>query len=83
MATAPVALHARPRWMSRASTAAAGLAGRLLSPHRAALSNLVSIPLTTFGLAAIDVGVFYASTIAGWIVTGISLIVLEHLIADE
>lgn len=83
MATAPVALRTRPRWVSRVSTAAAGLTGRLISPHRAALSNLVSIPLTTFGLACIDTGVFYANGVAGWIVTGLSLIVLEHLIADE
>jgi hypothetical protein len=41
------------------------------------------MPLSVLGYAAIDIGVFRASSIAGWIVTGLSLIWLEYLIADE
>jgi hypothetical protein len=83
MVALPTALRARHRQPSRAWEAVAATTARLVRPHRAALSNLVAIPLTTFGIGCIDTGVFYASFIAGWIVTGLSLIFLEHLIADE
>lgn len=56
---------------------------KILSPARPALTNLISIPLTVAGIGFIDTGVFIASAIAGWIVTGISLLILEHMIADE
>jgi hypothetical protein len=63
--------------------AAAASKKRLSAPHRAVLRRLGEIPLTVGGLGCIDTGVFQASTVAGWIVTGLSLILLEHLIADE
>lgn len=78
-----VTLQKRWRGQAHVPTAVASLARRLVAPHRAALSNLASIPLTTFGLGCICTGVFYASTIAGWIVTGLALIFLEHVIADD
>jgi hypothetical protein len=56
---------------------------RLARPARPVAANLISIPLTLAGYACIDVGVFSASRVAGWIVTGISLMVLEHQIADD
>lgn len=56
---------------------------KLMTPAKPVLANLASIPLTVAGLGCIDCGVFFASTIAGFIITGISLIVLEHLAADE
>lgn len=59
------------------------LGARVIAPHKASLRRLADIPLTVAGVACIDVGVFSANTIAGWIVTGLSLITLEHLIADE
>lgn len=58
-------------------------AEKLMTPAKPVLVNLASIPLTVAGIGLIDVGVFYASTIAGFIITGITLIVLEHLAADE
>lgn len=45
--------------------------------------NLAQVPFTVAGIACVDVGVFVASAVAGWIVTGLSLILLELLIADE
>ena len=57
------------------TTARAGL--RRLA-HRLAPSAL-----TISGLGCIDVGVFTANTVAGWICTGISLLVLEYRIDDE
>lgn len=58
-------------------------AGRWLSPAKPVLANLAASPLFVSGLACVDAGVFLASTIAGLIVTGGSLILLEHVIADE
>jgi hypothetical protein len=34
--------------------------------------------LSIAGLGCIDTGVFQANTVAGWIVTGLSLLVLEY-----
>jgi len=58
-------------------------AARWLRPVRPVLANLAASPLTAAGLACIDVGVFTASVTAGWIVTGLSLMALEHVLADE
>lgn len=84
------ALEARPRHTPRFIALATTLLGviavttkRLATPHKASLARLAEIPLTVLGLGCIDTGVFQASTVAGWIVTGLSLILLEHLIADE
>lgn len=56
---------------------------RLASPRSASLANLRKMPFTVAGLGCIDMGVFTASTVAGWIVTGLSLMLLEYMIADE
>lgn len=64
-------------------TATAAAVKRAVRPHTAPLVNLAKMPLTVTGLGCIDAGVFTASDVAGWIVTGISLIVLEYAIADE
>lgn len=64
-------------------TAAGRFLSRLAKPVRAPLVNLASIPLHVAGLACVDIGVFTACPVAGWIVTGLSLIWLEHVIADE
>lgn len=51
--------------------------------HASATSNLLSIPLTVAGFGCIDAAAFVGNLIAGLVVTGVSLVVLEHLIADE
>lgn len=56
---------------------------RVTAPRSASLTNLRKMPLTVAGLGCVDVGVFTASTVAGWIVTGLTLILLEYMIADE
>jgi hypothetical protein len=63
--------------------AALALGARIIAPHKASLASLWSIPLTVLGIGAIDTGVFLASAVAGWIVLGLSLVLLEHMIADE
>lgn len=53
------------------------------TPHRAALANLKAIPLTVLGAVCVDFAAFHYIHMIGWVVTGVSLVVLEHLIADE
>ena len=54
-----------------------------MKPHRAALANLLHMPLTVAGVACADFAAFHYIHMIGWAVTAVSLIVLEHLIADE
>lgn len=75
----------RARWprlrpLSRKLTRAAG---RLLAPARPAAANLASVPLHVAGLACIDFAGFHLAHGWGWLITGVSLIWLEHVIADE
>lgn len=55
----------------------------VLNPPKAVLSKLVEIPLTVLGVASIDFAAFHMSSGFGWLVTGISLIMLEYMIADD
>lgn len=64
-----------------------GRAAAHLQTARAGLRRLTArlapSALTVAGLGCIDIGVFEANTIAGWIATGISLLVLEYRIDGE
>lgn len=80
--TSPLKLHAVPRHEVPKEP---GKLRRVLNriTGYAPLKNLVQMPLTVAGAASIDVGVFTANPVAGWIVTGLTLIGLEYLIADD
>ena len=72
----------------RGLAASAGSAVRFVTkaavkPHRAALANLLHMPLTVAGVSVIDFAAFHIGHGWGFLVTGVSLIVLEHVIADE
>lgn len=69
-------LRTARRWVTAA-------AAKALSPHKASLVRLTEIPLTVMGAGCIDAAAFVGNTIAGLVVTGISLIIVEHLIADD
>ena len=56
---------------------------RVTAPARPALGNLAKIPLTFAGLGCISAGFFALSTVAGLFAAGVTLILLEHMIADE
>ena len=62
---------------------AAGLAGQLVRPAKPVLANAAKVPLHIAGLASIDFAAFHVAHGWGWLVTGVSLIWLEHVIADE
>lgn len=56
---------------------------RAVTPHRAALANLKDMPLTVLGTGSVDFAAFHYVHMIGWLVTGVSLFVVEHVIADE
>ncbi len=50
---------------------------------RSVAARVVPNLLTVLGLASISVGVFLASPIAGFIVAGVLLLVLDYAVEDE
>jgi len=64
------------RWIASA-------AAKAVSPHKASLVRLTEIPLTVMGAGCIDAAAFVGNLIAGLVVTGITLVLLEHVIADD
>ena len=76
----------RARWRPRLrplARSAARAAGRLLAPARPVAANLASVPLHVAGLGCIDFAAFHLAHGWGWLITGLSLIWVEHVIADE
>lgn len=55
----------------------------VFAPHKASLSKLADTPLTVAGAGCVAAGVFLASTIAGLVILGVVLVLLEHMIADS
>jgi hypothetical protein len=55
----------------------------LARPHTASLKRLADMPLTVVGTAGIDFAAFHLAHGWGWLVTGVSLLVVEQMIADE
>ena len=86
VSTLDVPLKPRPSLFSRLAPVLGVLttvAGTLVAPHKASLRNLAAMPLTVLGYASIDFAAFHLAHGWGWLVTGLSLILLEHQIADE
>jgi hypothetical protein len=54
----------------------------LVRPHTASLRRLADMPLTVVGTAGIDFAAFHLAHGWGWLVTGVSLLVIEQMIAD-
>lgn len=74
---AAVTTGAIPR-RSRIPGAAAALTRRAATTLKQAADRLSGGALTVSGLACIDVGAFEANTVAGWITTGLSLLLLDY-----
>lgn len=55
------------------------LAKRAADTARTTAERLTGSLLTITGLGCIDVGAFEANTIAGWITTGVSVLLLDWL----
>lgn len=70
--------------LRRAITGAATNAVRAtLTPHKASLKRLADIPLTLAGVGFADTAAWQGPHWVGWLVTGLSLVLVEHLIADD
>lgn len=82
--------HAPGRWRRKLAILAgpvasvfAFIAASAVKPHKASLRRLADMPLTVIGTGAIDFAAFHVAHGWGWLVTGASLMVIEHLIADN
>lgn len=73
LATGGIRAPRRPR-KPRAVTL---LARRAVTHVHATAAHLSGSLLTAAGLACIDVGAFEANTVAGWIVTGVTVLLLD------
>jgi hypothetical protein len=86
----PQHVHKRDPWLRPAAgqlRAWLALAGGLVvayvfAQHKASLKRLTEIPLTVTGAGFIDFAAFHVAHGLGWLVTGLSLVLIEHLIAD-
>lgn len=67
----------------RFGAAARRALARATAPATPLLAKLAEIPLTVAGIGCIDAAAFVGDTIAGLVVTGLSLIGLEYLLADD
>lgn len=77
--TQPLSLRSRAKRLSRYATRVQ----RWLSPAKPVLANLASIPFTVAGFGFLAAATYAWNTTVGLASTGVLLIVLEHLIADE
>lgn len=59
------------------------MARAVTAPHRASLKRLAEMPLTVIGTGCIDFASFHVNHGIGFLVTGISLFFVEHMIADD
>jgi hypothetical protein len=77
----------RPRRLRAAAItlwgAITALAIAAATPHRAAIANLAHMPLTVVGFGCADYAAWHLGGGWGWLAIAISLILLEHLVADE
>lgn len=70
-------------FLKKAAVTSTRALAAMVKPHRAALTNLIHMPLSILGTVGIDFAAFHLAHGWGWLVTGISLIILEHMVADE
>lgn len=57
-------------------------ASAVVRPHKASLVRLTEMPLAVLGTGCVDFAAFHWHVL-GWLVTGVSLWVVESLIADD
>lgn len=80
-AIAPTHAGQLSRLRDRAAARLRAVSKRLTVP--AALRRLAEMPMTIAGIGCIDAAAFVGNTIAGLVVTGLSLMALEYSIADD
>lgn len=70
------------RFARQAGTWARRFSHAAVQPHKAAIGRLAEMPLTVLGVGFIDFAGFHYIHMVGWLVTGISLLWIERVIAD-
>lgn len=60
-----------------------GMVASFARPARVPLQNLAHYPLFAAGSGLMDFAAFHVGHGWGWLATGLSLVVIEHVIADE
>lgn len=70
------------RFVGAITGAATSVVSAALTPHKASLRRLTEMPLSVIGTGGIDFAAFHVNHGVGWLVLGVSLWVVEHLIAD-
>jgi hypothetical protein len=66
----------------RLRSAVTTLASKAVTPHKASLRRLADMPLTVAAVPCADFAAFHLAHGWGWLATAVSLVVVEHLIAD-
>jgi hypothetical protein len=79
-----VPAKARSPWraLRRLRNMAGNVASAVVTPHKASVRRLADRPLSVLGTGGIDFAAFHVNHGVGWLVLGVSLWVIEHLIAD-
>jgi hypothetical protein len=78
-----VVLPVPRRLLSGYARKARPVLAKFLRPARAPLANLAQVPLTFCGFACLAAAALWWNPVAGLACTGVLLIVLEHVIADD
>lgn len=81
--SAPAVASAPRRALSAAWSAASRAVSAVVAPHKASLVRLTEMPLVVLGTGLIDWSAFHVDQGVGLLVTGVSLWIVEHLIADD
>lgn len=71
------------RTLRRLAGNVASVAAAAVRPHKASVARLADMPLAVLGTGGIDFSAFHVNHGVGWLVLGVSLWVVEHLIADD
>jgi hypothetical protein len=91
----PPHVHQRYPWLGPAVSTGAGRARDytvlvlasavtlLFAQHKASLKRLTEMPLTVLGTGAIDFAGFHLAHGWGWLLLGVSLLIVERMISDS
>jgi hypothetical protein len=80
--TAPAEARSPWRALRRLRDLAGNVASAVATPHKASVRRLADMPLSVLGTGGIDFSAFHVNHGVGFLVLGVSLWVIEHLIAD-
>lgn len=80
--SATAAPRALGRFLRNLREMAGNVASAVVTPHKASVRRLAEMPLSVIGTGGIDFSAFQVNHGVGFLVLGVSLWVVEHLISD-